>query len=320
MLILNPYETTYGKMLHADRLIKPLSMYYTTSGDINLNYECTDNKNLVFITGYNAEEENLPMFNHPCIFEDVKGEKHIAVDLRKYVKKVNEQPLNILDIAKDKSSVLNLMYNAIIISDLLNDNYGEYRPLFNPITTAYSFFISYLVDIVVKLSPLEKVDAELAALFSANVMLIPDSTEKTDEYLDTIAARMAQCKLSIPYTKKSVEQTIANVVSYDSTFNAVVANVNAVLPEEKASLINSQILAGLMSNIWYGPGSEESLIIALESMPLWMCIVYSAISDNTYKRSRLTSILDKYSRQINSKEFIKNMDLIMKEKINSKGV
>lgn len=314
MIILNPYETTYGKMLNIDKVIKPLSIYYTSSGK-NLNYECVSNKNLVFITGYNKEEESLPMFNHPLIFEDYKGDKHVAVDLRKYVKTISEQPLNIFDIVKDKSAITNLMYNAIVISDLLEENYSEYKLLFNNITTAYSFFISYLVDIIVKLNPLEKLDVELASMFSANVMLIPDSKDKTDDYLDIITARMSQCKLSIPYSKKAVEQIIAQINNYNNTFDAVVSNIKTVLPIEKANLINTQVLAGLMSNIWFGPGAEESLIISLESMPMWLCVVYSAISDNTYKRSRLTSILDKHSRQINAKEFSKNLELLMKEKI-----
>ena len=307
MLLLDPYETSYGKTLHKDRLMKEISLYYTANAEKNLNYEYNA-FNVFFILGYDKEEENLPLFNHPLIIEDYRGNKFVGCDLRKYTKTKGEQPLNIADVISDRASAINLINSTLIINDFLLDNYSKYRSVFVPTCTAYAFLISYLVNTIIALNPLEKHEVELAAMFHANVLLIPDQPAKTDDHLDIIAARMQKSKLSLPVSRKGVDQVIALCNSYDPTITALVQNIQAVLPPEKANLFNEALLINLLANMWYGHGASESLYMSLECMPMFMSLIYSALSDRTYKRSRISTLLDKYSKQINAKQFIVDME------------
>lgn len=314
MLLLDPYKTSYGKIIHIDNIKKEIEYYYVANKAENLNYEFGSN-NLCFIIGWSKEEKDLPVFNQPIILDANKYKFSIvACDLRKYVRLTQEQPLNIEDVQKDNGNVQNLTTSAMIIADLIDEEkYGIYRPVFKSVTTAYAFLISYLVNAVVTLNPVEQADVEMAAMFHANTLLIPDKIEKTQDYLDIIGTRMRNSKVSLPITPKGVEGILNKCVDYNSTITSLVNNIKYVLPPDKAELINESVLLSLLANMWYGPGANETVIMSLECMPLFISLLLSALGDNTYKRSRITTILDRHSKQIDSKEFVRQMENIIKE-------
>lgn len=316
MIQYDPYSTSYGSILNTDKVKKELQKYLITTPLRNLNYEYITNKDikLVIITGCVLEEKELPIWDMPLLIEDIKGNKHICVDLRKYVKTVDQQPLKVSEIFKDKSACTFILSAALFMADLAADEFAEYRKHFNTITLAYSFLISYLVDVVIKLNPVEKVETEIMIAYLANLMLSP--SPKDEEYVPAIIARLSTAKFSLPVNKKTIENVVKLYVPNKVvTIKDLVNGIKMTLPQEKGDLITDGILINTMSNIWYGPGSNETLLMGAECMGIWMALVYSALSDQTYKRSRLATILDKFSRNLNSKDFVKAMDLVIENKI-----
>ena len=76
MVNIDPYLTSYGRLINIENLKKELLKYVITN-DSNLNYEYAteDQSKLVFITGYNSEEKELPLFEHPIIIKDMKNNR-----------------------------------------------------------------------------------------------------------------------------------------------------------------------------------------------------------------------------------------------------
>lgn len=315
MVITNVYQTSFGKMINTQKIIKELQQYLISTPCENLNYEYLTNNEakLVFITGCNKDEKDLGIWNYPLVFKNLKDQNVIAVDLRKYVKDSKEQPIALSQVMKDVANSNFVINSSLITSDFLTENFGEYRNNYNSITAAYSVLVSYLVNIVINLSPVEKLDVELASNYFANLLLTPGEDYKS--YHSAILARMSNTKFSLPVTKKSIEATIDKLdLDGNVTIKGLVNIIKNVLPEEKASLINETVLLSLFGNMWYGNGGGEALVISLESMPLWISIVYTALSDKTFNKTRLSNILDKANKQINSKEFVKDISNILKQK------
>lgn len=316
MIIVDPYSTSYGRLLNKDRITKELTKFLITTQHRNLNYEFSngENNDIFYIIGLDQNEQDLPIFNQPMVFTDMKNFIHIAVDLRKYVKPVKEQPLNLEEIYKDAASCKFLINSSLIMSDFLGENYGDYKKVTVSVTMAYAILVSHIVDMIIKLNPLEKYDVEIAAAYFANLLLIPSL--KIEEYRDAIIARLSNARFSLPANKKHIASVIENLEQNEINYSidGLIRIIQSVLPEEKSDLLNESIFLNMLSNLWFGPGTNETIVMALESMPLWIALVYCCVDDVTYKRSKLSTIFDKYSKNIDSKEFVKSMELIIKNK------
>lgn len=319
-MILDPYATTYGRMTNKEGIAKDLLKYITLNSNDQLSYEFITGSNtkLVLITGKNQDEKELGIFNFPIIVEDFKKNKHVCIDLRYYLRDVTGKDgvFKLEPYFKDTSACHFLINTGLIIADMIEDNYVAYRKHFNTITMCYSMLLTSLVSFVVNLTPVEKVDLEISLSYFANLLLIP--VKDREDHLPSIRARLYNGKFSIPTGKKVVDTVLDKCSIYigknELDYPILVSFIKAILPDEKKDLITEKVIISVLSNLWYGHGSNETIIIGLECMPVWIALIISALSDGTYKRSRLSTVLDKFSRNINKNEFVKHMELYFEEK------
>ena len=315
MIISDPYSTSYGKLINKERVTKELTKYLISTSD-SRNYEFKNSTDcrLLFITGCNPDEKDLQIFNQPLVFKNMKNEYYVAVDLRKYVRQNDKEFIYLQDEFKDKAGCKFLTVAACFISDFVSEEFGAYRPVYKGVTAAYAMFISYLVDNVIKLNPAEKIALEINVMWFANLLLIPSA--KKSEYHDSIIAKISNTKLSIPTNRKMVANVLEGKESMDLELSVegLITLIKASLPDEKKELITEGVLLNMLANVWCGPGGNETIIMALECMPLWIALVYTCCEDLTYKRTKLSTIFEKYSKSIENKDLVKTLDLVMKEK------
>jgi hypothetical protein len=266
-----------------------------------------------FILGYNEEERSLPIWDHPLVMKDVNGTSTIVTDLRKYVKKIDEQPFNISDVIKDKASAEFLVIRTLLTADYIDGNYGIYRNINETIVPAFALVISSVINNMVALNPVERVNIEIVLSHYLNVFLT--NSENIEENIPNIVAKILKSKLSIPVNRKSVETIVFNIKHDISNIEDLLENIRKVISEDKASFINSSILVNLLSNIWYGPGGSETIMMGLEDVPTWSALVYVSLLDKSFKRTRLSMLIEKSARKLNSSEFEKQMKIYLKEKI-----
>lgn len=318
MIISDPYLTTYGKLFNKEKIVKDIQKYLISIGRTDLSYEYnTGNEiKLVIITGCTKDEQELAIFNYPIVMKDIKNNTIIAIDLKKYVKDTNDYPINVSDIFKDKSSCEIYINMAIIMSEFLTENFATYRKLYSNIAGAYSSFLTYLIATAIPLSIAEKLDVEIAMNYYANLLLTPGN--KYEDYKDSIIARMSNSKFSLPVNRKIIQPVVDKLPLEQIELNitTIIDIIHSVLPPEKSSLINEKIIISLLGNMWYGINASDLLLIGLESMPIWITVIYYALSDNTYKRTKFTNILEKNSKVIEGKELVKALEVHLKTKHN----
>lgn len=314
MLRKSPYDTTYGEMINTSKIVKELVKYigYTTNKNLNYEYENTDGTNVVFILGVDEDEKNLPLWEHPLVFNDINNRNTIAVDLRKFVRKIDEQPLTIGEVTKDSSSVHFLVARTLLTMDYCDGNFGFFRAFNKPTAASFSFVLSYMINTIVGLNPVEKVHVEIALAHYIN-MLMSDSEQKED-IVHAVVAKISNMKLSVPVNKKSIEAVMGKIEHNVNDIDDLMANVKAVLPDEKKELVDTNTLVNVISNIWYGPGNSETVVMGLEHLPTWIALTYVNVADKSFKRTRLATMLDKHSRQMDAKQFEKDFSNYMKER------
>lgn len=315
MPIIDAYETTYGKIINKARIAKEIREYYVRS-DVALNYEYNSgcSTGLCFITGYSKEEQDLILFDHPVLFKDIKENWIVAVDLRKFVKSIkdDEQPISIQDVAKDQAGLDFSILRGLLVADFLDHNYGVARPLYQGMAVGYGCLLGKLLNIYTKLNPDEQVEVEIAAALFCSSLTV--DMQDLDDTLLNIIARISNYKYSIGISKHTIEQIASKLYIKGQSLDDLLDLIKQVLPEEKAQLINDSVLINLLSNMWFGPGGNETLIVGLEHLPTWIATSYISLQHTSYKRARLSQFLNSISRQLDSKEYIKNIELYLKEK------
>ena len=312
MIYINPYDTNYGKLLDITNIKKELIRFEILRKNDNLNYEIPNGENhkYLLITGKDQDEIDLPIWTQPLVFQNIEKENIIAVDLRKYVKK--DIDINLLDSVKDKNNFDYLILESLIIGDFIEGNYGIFNNIIKNITLGFSTVIANIINSIVSLDPVEKTNVEIITAIYANMLLVEGDGR---DYIDGILARVSKTKFTIPISHKYIEKLVnlPELDLYASTYVGLVNNIKIIL-DAKASLIDETILLNAISNIWYGHGSSESVMIATEHMPTWITLMYTSLNNKSYKKTRLAMLLEKNKRNIKPDDVIKYIELYLKDK------
>lgn len=314
MPIIDPYETSYGKLINKARLVKEIRDYVLTSRNpLNYEFKTNNDSEVAFVAGVTKEEENLSLFDHPIIFKNIKDSDVVAVDLRKFLRSTNDDEVfELSGLVKDGAGFDFNVLRGLLTADFLAHDYGNLRQCYDAISMSLAATIASLLNFYVKLNPEEIVYVEIACAYYANLLFI--DAKDIDDIRPNLVARVSNFRYSIPTTKTLVSKILENVHTTDQDINGLITVIKQVLPEEKSNLINDTVIVNLLSNVWYGPGGNETLVIGLEHMPTWISIVYVSFAHMAYKRSRLTTILNKYSKSIDPKSFVKEIENYLKEK------
>lgn len=304
MIVKNPYSTSYGEMINIDNVIKEVTRYMDINKYPDLSYEVLDKPSakIVFITGYKKQERELPIWDFPLYHNGV-----IYVDLRKYTKAPEvrdnlaevEKPDRVESMFRDQASCRFLVAAAITMSQLNSEELTPLRPVLPCIGTAYGMLMSYCSDIIVKLNPIEMLDVEIAGYFFASIMLLYRDTYR--EFAPSIAARISNSRLSMQPNIKTVDKVINNMIEFgiQNNIGSFAKSLSVILPPEKAELITEGSIFQVLSNVWFGPGGTPTIIMSLECMGLFIPLLYTCMTDKTYKKTKLSTIFDKYKKNIN---------------------
>lgn len=316
MNMFNPYSTTYGSLYNVNKIVKELEKYtITADGPLNYNY-IVDDVELIFITGMNQLEKELPIFEHPIVFKTPKNKIAVATDLRKYLNKVVEKPDTLDLVVKDRAGFDFIIARTLTTADFIKENFGNYRVHYGIIQSTFAYILNCVIDkTIVGLSIPEQMDVHIAAAYHANLLMtLAETEEELEELEDMFIARIQNTKFATPLVAKSVATVVSSLPDHSKTIDGLVKNIKSVLPKEKADLITTTSLVNSLSSLWFGPGAGETVIIATEHLPTWIALCYISYGDKTYKRTRLSMLLDKVSTNFKSKDFVDKLYLYYKTK------
>jgi len=283
-----PYDTSYGKKIYNNGIRVSLFKYLSLVDVDSLQYEyVSDSKTkLVFILGKNEDEKRLPVFDQPCLVDDLRGGNVVAIDLRAYVRAIKDGDdiLHIADVAKDSAQI-----NFLVLYGLLT--------------------IEYYDGNLAVISMVEQVNTYCYAALYANLLL--SDSDDIEEMANLTAARAASMKLGTVLAKDAILSMFNTsdmrelYKKYGKSLDLLVELIRGGVAPEKAGLVNLVAIFNTISTMWYGPGGSNTMVLSLEYMPAWISLVVMSTADITYKRSRLTTLLTKYDKTIRIAELDK---------------
>lgn len=302
--IKKPYETTAGSLIDTNAIIKKVNEFITLTqvGD-SIAYEFYQGDvGMYIITGKNDKEKELPLFDFPLFFKDVRGKSSIAIDLRPYVNStLIKEPFDKLEtVMRDKYSA-NFVIFIALLANRLDIDVNDIKPIQNNIITAFVAIMSNALNRVMPLDPISRTRIDLAIGLYAYTLIYPNKN-----YLDDIVRvsnTLGNCKLTLTAEKNTIGKVIEELLTkVDSTKQGNITYLmdlfKVALPEDLHDVINVDAIYTSLSNGWFGPGNTTAIYISFESISVFISLVYSCINSRMFMKSKVGTIINDNKRKI----------------------
>lgn len=317
--LFDPYETTYGKMVNISGVRTQLSKLMLTGDDRTYGLDFGYDIEAVIITGKSKEEEDISPFELPVISKTGSGKYIIGIDLREYVNNsIKSKDIltydDLLSCMPRHDGPKILFRMASVMSALLSGDLGKLPK--DDFMACYTCLFTTVINSIVRLEPNDELGCKvILALWSyllasdvdfndIDIVMITrmivnkmrlSSTTKTNDWIKDLVFR-----LSLAINNLAVEEV--------KTVNGLCKVMSSVYSPDIAKFFNASVFSNQLKNSWFGPGKQLAAISSLECIPVFVGITEGALGITTFKSSRLTQMLNKHGRIINSNEYVKRME------------
>mgnify|MGYP006345425853 CR=1 FL=1 len=121
---------------------------------------------------------------------------------------------------------------------------------------------------------------------------------------------LRKAKLTLPLNVDMVDELLTINLNA-SNFPECFENIKFILGEKSVSL-QLRPFYNTISNIWYGPGTMETVLLSLDNISTMLALYLTAYNDTSFKKSRLSTNIELVKRKID-KEAFKKIELKIKE-------
>lgn len=300
---INPYKTTYGSLLKIKDAQVALQVFInklTPMDVLDMGYDVNyGDIKPILITGKNEEEEALPPFTFPIVIKAMNNTTNIAIDLRNYltptsVKKNNPKTYNeLVNSTFNKSSLDCVLSIGKMMSNFLNNTAGFISFIKPALAKTYGTILVSLYNTrITTLNFLEQPKVKTAGiLFYYLKSLEGDISSESEKILKQVS--------------QHVDVELADgIISYflgsnNNTFNtkALTEIVKDVVDGSKASITLDSGLFNNSKGEWFGLSGTGMIPMMMECDTLYIPILYYALTDNSFKKAKLTQLLNNVEKK-----------------------
>lgn len=312
-MLASPYETSAGSHINITKLMETLRTFLVHNDVKTLNYEFVPvgNINLVFITGKDDAERDLPLFYQPTLVEHADKRKYLFTDLRMVVnKRVTEDFADLSPVVSNIPNYKFIIVKTLYTAALMSGEDGVIDILRDQLALAFGYWISKSIKIGYNLG----LDSELRIMVVAMYYYLY-MTSDTDE----IEASALYFKISKLFPQSGKDKDVENVLKDTElkpiSFDNLVSNMKSVINTGELSTMGINTVVNILSNSWFGYQQQENIMMATDHAPTFIAMIYTAYNDKAYKNSRLANVLMSQKRNIKMDDFIKRVDLFVKDNL-----
>jgi hypothetical protein len=295
-----PYDTTVGRSLVLTTTLGTIKEYMITKDHTRgttIPYESRQvSPELIGIT---EDAAYVPSFVHPLLVESKITGNCLAIDLRPFTT-VQKPPLPFKVIVRNKAD-----YNLALIRQATTKLWLTQGPsVFNCLSTfpcsVFASWISERVSFRFALTALEQFQlAVIAAYYYQTLFLENEPTQEERNLISDITRR------SLNGPSEIVWETIKKIPHITNISDFSIA-VKEIIENPRLENFNAGILISILKGSWFGTHAMDLIAVALEHPPTWVCLVYTAMAERTFKNSVISKSAEKYGRRGADKVFIQN--------------
>lgn len=319
---INPYQTTFGKLISTSSLEKELNLLVISFKEVNktdLSYGIKFNNLIpIIITGKTNEERNISPFIFPYTFKDGNGRFFIAIDVREYVnvKSLTPEMKNYDELVSAIGRIDNLAM-LLRLSKIMSEFYnGTFNTVpYDDTLYLYSSLFVTNINNIAKLTPIEELEIRTLSSLHAHQLLRETPMEKNDEML--LTTKIMKILRINHKDLDSVKGVLCEYMyfNYNKTeeesrkLNSLLEIAGDYVPDDKRKFFSSPIFINQLQNMWYGPCKQSAVLVAFECLPMFIALVEAAMKNTTFKASRLTAILNRFTKVVKFDNYIRTLNI-----------
>ena len=301
-MIVSPYDTTACRHYPLGDLRKALAVAKT----LNLLYSDYEQFGGVqIVTTIKNTAHKIPPFSHPVCFEDVYGNKQYAIDARAFTA-----------IRPDGSSKLmirnqadfNLLVSRAILQKAWDaEHYNDIRNISSITGSVFTRWISETLAKQYMLQPDVQLKLTLVTAFFFICQFIPKELYDENNLLKhaNAVSRITGVELKLCEEVLDGAPHLEDLKAYCD----FIVNENYSVRLDKLS---PAMVIAWMASSWLGPQSRELIAVSLEHPVTFTTLIYSAISERGFQKTRLGDLLLRsFDKGDNFKQFVKNFDRVV---------
>lgn len=308
------YDTTVGRIQSSLKSLDLALREALITGDLSrsrMGVERNDKLAAVFVLGADASQNKIPPFIHPYLIQNFKGEDYLVTDLRLFRSSSNpyESEKSFEEGVRNKAEYALAKTRAVLNQHWLTDP----ESLRSQFAFAGNVFAAWLSQAIAKAYALDFHDQ----LRIMAVSLYYYHTLFTTETQLSDNAR----EVAVIHTMKSTKMPAQEVYSLFEKLgefkdiNDYCTAVWQVAENVRLKDFNLAMLLTLVRNSWYATHAKELLSVALEHPPTWITIVFTTLTERSYKSSSLYKLIELQGKRGNADEFRLNFARFMEQTV-----
>jgi hypothetical protein len=308
MIYKTAYDTTLGQAFHMAPIEQELKKAISQNGPTYFSFKEYDvissvNFLQLQITNSNARYSEIAHFNHPIAIEHFKDQNFLILDSRLFLK---EDLHSNSVLITNKSEYDFSLKRYFINSAWLNLGPGQIKSSLHFGASVYSYWLSEIISRRFVLDPLDQLKLSIVTNYFYQQLFsnLEELSEDTKQAMVSFAVKT----IKIP-AKLGLE--IVDQITLMPSVKEYCENVSRILDNIRLKEFNTGLLYTIVGMNWYGLNAKETIAIAIEHVPTWLAILYTAITNKTYKSSTISNVALKYSKGGLGEEFTKNFILLI---------
>lgn len=300
MMFSQPYDTNTGKMTKVSVITNNVVKYITQNSNEDFSYGYPiGGLQTYYIIGKNRDEKDLLIWDFPLFFKDVRNRPSVAINLRPYVVNADKPFTTLKDIVRDKNGVVFQQVLAYL-SNKQNEDIHFIKPILDNIGMGFVAIIQAAVKRITTLTPQDKASVEIACL--TYIHYLHNINVKLEDDTERISNFVSKARLSYPYDKKQIRKLVEEITILgnmtDNNFEVLSKLLRNALPGDMGEVVNLDVVINMLDNGWFGPGSNKSIFIGFEYLPMLTTLLYSCSSTTLYKNTKIGVALEADKRRV----------------------
>lgn len=300
------YDTTTGPMYNIGPIVTKIKESLIKNGYAgwSMGVRDIDNVHAVFINGQTQTDNEIPSFTHPILVE-YRDELYLCTDVRLHVR---PEASSDRDIIRNRVEFNFAKSRAVMSMKWITGSQTEllYGLAFSG--TVFSVLISESLKQAFNLDFAEQ--TRIIALSHLYYQSLFTKEERFDEeQRQKMASHTIKCTKIPSDIVLEVMEHIEVIKGIDDFCTILVKMLDNV----RLQKFDKAILMTLVKNSWFGVNAKEIIPVALEHPPTWNAIIYAALTERSYKNSKISQIAERYGKRGIADEFAKSFQIMMSQ-------
>lgn len=306
--VIDPYNTTLGRLIDTRAIKKELMIYISKLSDkTSCTYGLTFNNILPIVLVGKEEESSIPAIPYPMFAKDNINREYIVIDLREFASKEKARKITgntYGDLVNTMTKQENMFFQlrcARVMDVCQNGLGGRFPDLYDQLLNTYVGVFYRMLNRIGDFPAQSYMDFKMAIGVFFYMLMSP--VRLTEVHDPKGEFKLLAKKLELPnHLISDFENGVVGSMTI-LAHNVLEENYRLLrtffmIFEEKVftgcgyeNLVKEELFYQRNNNLWYGIGTKSAPLIGLENIPVFVALIETATIVSSFKRTLFSNMI-----------------------------